>query len=58
MKKLVVPGQTEHITGYQGIVKTIDGSIYQYNESNYRGDVVSILTKSEKNDNNYKLQQN
>ncbi len=55
-EKISSPGQTEHITGYQGIVKTIDGSIYQYNESNYRGDVVSILTKSEKNDNNYKLQ--
>ena len=55
-EKISSPGQTEHITGYQGIVKTIDGSIYQYNESNYRGDVVSILTKSEKNDNDYKLQ--
>ena len=55
-EKISSPGQTEHITGYQGIVKTIDGSIYQYNESNYRGDVVSILTQSEKNDNDYKLQ--
>ena len=55
-EKISSPGQTEHITGYQGIVKTIDGRIYQYNESNYRGDVVSILTKPEQNDHNYKLQ--
>ncbi len=56
-EKVSSPGQAEHITGYQGIAKTIDGAVYQYNESNYKGDVVGILAKSEKNNNNYKLQQ-
>ncbi len=50
-------GQNEHIIGYQDIAKTIDGSVYEYNESNYKGDVVDILTKSEKDNNAYKLQQ-
>ncbi|MCY4178585.1 MAG: hypothetical protein OXD32_08870, partial [Endozoicomonadaceae bacterium] len=44
---------TSHLIGYQGIAKTIDGMIYQYNENNYRGDVVNILTKDSKN-NQYK----
>ena len=50
-EKVSSPGQAEHITGYQGIAKTIDGIVYQYNESNYKGDVVGILTKSEQNNN-------
>ncbi|MCY4177172.1 MAG: hypothetical protein OXD32_01560, partial [Endozoicomonadaceae bacterium] len=56
-EKISSPGQTEHITGYQGIAKTIDGSVYQYNESNYKGDVVGILTRSEKNTNIYQLRE-
>ncbi len=55
-EKVSSPGQTEHITGYQGIAKTIDGIVYQYNENNYKGDVVGILTKSEQNNHIYKLQ--
>ncbi|MCY4328786.1 MAG: RHS repeat-associated core domain-containing protein, partial [Endozoicomonadaceae bacterium] len=55
-EKVSSPGQTEHITGYQGIAKTIDGIVYQYNENNYKGDVVGILTKSEQNKHTYKLQ--
>ncbi len=56
-EKVSSSGQAEHITGYQGIAKTIDGIIYQYNESNYKGDVVGILNKAEQSNNNYKLHQ-
>ena len=49
-------GQATHITGYQGIAKTIDSLIYQYYENNYKGDIISILTKSPKN-NNYRVSQ-
>ncbi|MCY4329781.1 MAG: hypothetical protein OXC48_06870, partial [Endozoicomonadaceae bacterium] len=56
-EKVSSPGQAEHITGYQGIAKTIDGIVYQYNESNYKGSVVGMLTKSEQNNNRYKLHQ-
>ncbi len=55
-EKISNPGQTEHITGYQEIAKTIDGALYQYNESNYKVDVVNILIKSEQKSNIYKLQ--
>ncbi len=42
--------ETAHTIGYQGIAKTIDGVIQQYNESNYKGDVIGVLTKKLKND--------
>ena len=46
---VISPEQDIHIIGYQGATKTIDGIIHTYNESNYKGDVVAILTRSEKN---------
>ena len=54
---VISPEQDIHIIGYQGAAKTIDGIIHTYNESNYKGDVVAILTRSEKNHNIYKLSQ-
>ncbi|MCY4330192.1 MAG: hypothetical protein OXC48_08970, partial [Endozoicomonadaceae bacterium] len=56
-EKISSPGQTEHITGYQGVAKTIDSYVYQYIESNYKGDVVGLLVRSKKNNDTYKLQQ-
>ncbi|MCY4329936.1 MAG: hypothetical protein OXC48_07665, partial [Endozoicomonadaceae bacterium] len=56
-EKVSSPRQAEHTTGYQGVAKTIDGAVYQYNESNYKGDVVGILAKSKQNNNSYKLHQ-
>ena len=46
-----------HIIGYQGAAKTIDGAVHAYNESNYKGDVAAILTRTEKSSNIYKLSQ-
>ncbi len=54
---VISPEQDIHIIGYQGAAKTIDGIIHTYNESNYKGDVVAILTRTEKNHNVYKLSQ-
>ena len=56
-EKIISPGQDIHIIGYQGEAKTIDGIIHTYNESNYKGDVVAILTRTKKNHNVYKLSQ-
>ncbi len=51
------PEQKTHIIGYQGVAKAIDGSIYQYNESNYKKDVTGILTKKPNDSNGYQLSQ-
>ena len=56
-EKIISPEQDIHIIGYQGAAKTIDGTIHTYNESNYKGDVVTVLTRTEKNNNTYKLSQ-
>ncbi len=56
-EKMISPEQDIHITGYQGNAKTIDGFVHEYNESNYKGDVVAILTRTEKNSSEYKLSQ-
>ncbi len=55
-EQISTPKETIHTIGYQGVAKTIDGVIRQYNESNYKGDVVSILTKNLTN-NCYQLSQ-
>ena len=56
-EKIISPEQDIHITGYQGNAKTIDGFVHEYNESNYKGDVVATLTQTEKNSSEYKLSQ-
>ncbi len=56
-EKIISPQQDTHITGYQGSAKTIDGFIYEYNESNYKGDVVATLTRTQKNSVEYRLSQ-
>lgn len=53
-EQISTTGQKTHIIGYQGVAKTIDGRIDAYNESNYKGDIVGILTKAS-NSNQYTL---
>ncbi len=55
-ERISTPKEITHTIGYQGVAKTIDGVIRQYNESNYKGDVVSVLTKNLTN-NHYQLSQ-
>ncbi|MCY4330081.1 MAG: hypothetical protein OXC48_08405, partial [Endozoicomonadaceae bacterium] len=55
-EKISTAEEASHTIGYQDIAKTIDGSIQQYTESNYKGDVISVLKKNTTN-NNYKLSQ-
>ncbi|MCY4177162.1 MAG: hypothetical protein OXD32_01510, partial [Endozoicomonadaceae bacterium] len=45
-EQINTPKDTPHTIGYHGAVKTIDGLIHQYNESNYKGDVVGVLTQA------------
>ena len=51
------PKQQIHIIGYQGVAKAIDGVIYQYNESNYKKDVIATLTKISNSSDAYQLSQ-
>ncbi|MCY4330561.1 MAG: hypothetical protein OXC48_10880, partial [Endozoicomonadaceae bacterium] len=44
-EQISTPEDISHTIGYHGAVKTIDGLIHQYNESNYKGDVVGVLTQ-------------
>ncbi len=54
-EKITSPDQDTHITGYLGVAKTTDGSINEYYESSYKGDISGIFRK---NDNQqYSLQQ-
>ena len=46
-EKINTPGQPVHITGYQGLAKTTDGVINTYYENNYKGDIVSVLSKTQ-----------
>ncbi len=55
-ERISTPQETTHTISYQGVAKAIDGVIRQYNESNYKGDVVSVLTKGLMN-NRYQLTQ-
>ncbi|MCY4330752.1 MAG: hypothetical protein OXC48_11855, partial [Endozoicomonadaceae bacterium] len=44
-EKLHTSGQSAHTIGYQGVAKTTDGIVSEYYEKNYKGDVVSVLSK-------------
>ncbi|MCY4328524.1 MAG: hypothetical protein OXC48_00325 [Endozoicomonadaceae bacterium] len=48
--------QTMHITGYKGVAKTTDGTIDQFYEQNYRGDITGIFIKNS-HEQEYKLTQ-
>ena len=56
-EKINSPQQSTHLVGYLGTVKTIDGIIQQYNETNYKGDVVGILKKTDNTSHQYQLDQ-
>ncbi len=55
-EQISTPEDISHTIGYHGAVKTIDGLIHQYNESNYKGDVVGVLTQTSGN-HQYQLSQ-
>ena len=54
-EKIIIPWQDTHITGYPGVAKTTDGTISEYYESSYKGDIVAILKKN--NSSQYKVYQ-
>ncbi|MCY4329994.1 MAG: hypothetical protein OXC48_07960, partial [Endozoicomonadaceae bacterium] len=56
-EKISSPGQNTHLVGYLSIAKTIDSVIQAYNETNYKGDIVGVLNKSQSSSSQYKLNQ-
>ena len=44
-----------HLIGYHGVARTIDGVIREYAEQNYKNDVTGILTKTADNSHTYRL---
>ncbi len=45
-EKIISPGKNEHITGYLGIAKTIDGMINEYYQKSYKGDITGVFKKN------------
>ncbi len=56
-KKIFTENEKTHTIGYQGIARTIDNIIHEYEEHNYKGDIVGILTKTESTNGIYRLSQ-
>ncbi len=56
-EKIFTKKEKEHIIGYQGMARAIDNIIHEYEEYNYKGDVVGILKKTESANNAYALTQ-
>ncbi|MCY4330625.1 MAG: hypothetical protein OXC48_11215, partial [Endozoicomonadaceae bacterium] len=56
-EKIFTENKKIHTIGYQGMARTIDNIINEYEEHNYKGDVVGILTKIESANDTYKLSQ-
>ncbi len=56
-EKIFTEKEKIHIIGYQGMARTIDNIIHEYEEHNYKSDVVGVLTKTASANNTYKLSQ-
>ena len=56
-EQINTPEETIHRIGYLGVAKTIDDHIAEYEESNYKGDIIGVLTKKQNSDRACKLWQ-
>ncbi len=56
-EQINIPGKENHLIGYLGVAKTTDGHITEYEENNYKGDVIGILTKNQNDNRSYRLWQ-
>ena len=56
-EQINTPEKATHLIGYLGVAKTIDGHITEYEENNYKGDIVGILTKEQGSHHPYTLWQ-
>ncbi|MCY4329055.1 MAG: hypothetical protein OXC48_03060, partial [Endozoicomonadaceae bacterium] len=54
-KKFYDPDNKSHTVNYLGTAKVIDGTIQEYYEKNYKGDIIGTLTKTKEG--NYHLSQ-
>ncbi|MCY4330021.1 MAG: hypothetical protein OXC48_08095, partial [Endozoicomonadaceae bacterium] len=56
-EKIFTEKEKIHIIGYQGMARTIDNIMHEYEEHNYKVDVVGVLTKTVSANNTYRLSQ-